>query len=196
MLEQPRDAPRDSGAPKPARVERHGDRLADRAARIERRARILEHHLHRPAASGATVCAGEIASRRTGWRRARRREARGSCGRSSICRSRFRPRGRTPRPWTSREADVARPPSLRRVDAPEQPAAHREGLGEADDFEQGLAHAAASSRRQQAALWPGPTGRSSGGAVAACAIASGQRGAKRQPGGGARVVGQRPVDPA
>ena len=35
-------------------VERHGDRLANGAARIERRARVLEHHLDlaamRPAA--------------------------------------------------------------------------------------------------------------------------------------------------
>ena len=79
------------------------------------------------------------------------------------------------------------------LDGPEQSAAHREGLAEADDLQQRLAQATASSRRQQAALWLGPTGRSSG---ARLHMRDRQRAAGREAAAGRRraVVGQRPVD--
>ena len=192
MLEQPSDAALDVGAPKLARLERHGDRLADRAARIERGARILEDHLDGPLRLAPRRGVAEIASLEQDRARARRRRARGSCGRSSICRSRFRPARPKTSPLDESEADVVDRLHFARA-RPSSPPRTAKGLAEADDFEQRLAQAAASSRRQQAALWPGADRALVGRAVA---HRDRQRAARREAAAGRRrgIVGQRPVD--
>ena len=66
------------------------------------------------------------------------------------------------------------------VDAAEQPAPHREVLGEPLDLEE-RAHAGVSS--QQRATWPGADRRSGGASTRQRSITCGQRGANAQPPG-------------
>jgi hypothetical protein len=149
-LQQARDATFDFRRLELARLQRDRDRLADRAARIERRARILEHHLDGSAARRAGGPIREVASLEQDRSLARLRQ------------SQDHPRdGRFARPALAREpedfalgqleTDVGDRLHLA-LDPAEQSAPQRESLAEADDFEQRDGHAAASSTCQQAAL--------------------------------------------
>src|ERR1700759_2351785 len=62
LLEKRRDSSAGFPAPDAAGGQRHRDRVANRAARIERRAGVLEHHLHRVAALAPIALREEIAA--------------------------------------------------------------------------------------------------------------------------------------
>ncbi len=180
-VQEARNAPIDLGARQSARLERHRDRLTDRAARVERGARVLKDHLHGSVAAAPMRLPGEIAAFEQNGAIARRREAHDHPRDRRLARAAFA--GEAERFALGQgEADVVDRLHFP-LDPAEQPAAQGKRLGETDDLEQRLAHAA-SSKRQQAAWWSAPTLLTSGGRAQA-PIARGQRGAKRQPGGGA-----------
>ena len=177
-----------------ARLERHRDRLADRAARVERGARILEDHLDRLGRGRAVRLDPRDRGPRTGSR------PRSAPSSPTIIRAIVDlPEPLSPaRPndfaLGQREADVVDRLHFA-LDPAEQPAAQRERLAEADDLEQRLAHAASSEA---------PAGRAGGrrrpaspsGGRAQAPIA--RRTARREAAAGRRrgIVGQRAVDAA
>jgi hypothetical protein len=141
----------------------------------------LEHHLHDRTSLAPIALVCEIATLYEDRAAGRGLQAENHAGNGRFAGAAFAGEAEDLAPIQP-EADIVDSAHLAPRTA-EQAAPNRKGFGDSHDFDEGLAHAVAS-RRQQAADCSGPTSKW-GGAVRHAFTASGQRGAKRHPGGGA-----------